>query len=151
MIGLDATGNTLSPHPFLIYMVVIIISGIVLLFLNIITFLQVSRKSRTLVKQLMATEALQSLQGIEEKILQKEKDLGKMVIIITGSFFIVFCPQIILQISDPYANITQRAAQIITLYLACSLVVIDPIIYCVSHSKYREEIKNMLKTVFTKF
>ena len=151
MIGLDVTGNTLSPHPFLIYMVVIIISGIVLIFLNIITFLQVSRKSRTLVKQLMATEALQSLQGIEEKILQKEKDLGKMVIIITGSFFIVFCPQIILQISDPYANITQRAATIITLYLACSLVVIDPIIYCVSHSKYREEILALLEIVFTKF
>ena len=149
MIGLDATGDTLSPHPFLVYMVAIIISGIILIFLNIITFLQVSRMSRTLVKQLVATEALQG-QGIQEKILQKEKALGKMVIMITGSFFLVFCPQIILQISDPYTNITQRAAHIFTLFLACSLVVIDPIIYCVSHSKYREEIRNMLKTVFTK-
>ena len=106
--------------------------------------------SRTLVKQLVATEALQG-QGIEEKILQKEKALGKMVIMITGSFFLVFCPQIILQISDPYTNITQRAAYIFTLYLACSLVVIDPIIYCVSHSKYREEIKTLLEILFTKF
>ena len=151
MIGLDATGDTLSPHPFVIYMVVIIISGIALILLNVITFLQVSRKSRALVKQLMTSEALQSLQKIEEKILQKEKDLGKMVIIITGSFFLVFCPQIILWMSDPYANITQRAAHIFTLFLASSLVVIDPIIYCVSHQKYRQEVMTLIEITFAKF
>ena len=151
MIGLDATGDTLSPHPFVIYMVVIIISGIALILLNVITFLQVSRKSRALVQELMASEALQSLQNIEEKILQKEKDLGKMVIIITGSFFLVFCPQIILWMSDPYANITQRAAHIFTLFLASSLVVIDPIIYCVSHQKYRQEVMTLIEITFAKF
>ena len=151
MIGLDATGDTLSPHPFVIYMVVIIISGIALILLNVITFLQVSRKSRALVQELMASEALQSLQNIEEKILQKEKDLGKMVIIITGSFFLVFCPQIILWMSDPYANITQRAAHIFTLFLASSLVVIDPIIYCVSHQKYRQEVMALIEITFAKF
>ena len=140
IIGVDEYGNALSPHPFKMYMVVIIISGLLLILLNVITFFQVSRKTRKLFLQIKDVN-LES----GKKVLQKEKDIGKMVMIITGSFLLVFCPQITLLLVDPYAYISKSNAYIFTLFLSSSLVIIDPIIYCVSHEKYREEIKSMLK------
>ena len=146
IIGIDEkTGRTLSPNPFGIFMAIVMITGILLILLNVITYFQVSRKTQKLFLQIKDTNL-----EAGKKILEKEKALGKMVMIITGSFFVVYCPQITLQVANPYAQISDRPAYISTLLLACSLVVIDPIIYCVSHEIYREEIKSMLEICYTK-
>ena len=145
IIGVDESGSALSLHPFGIFMAGIMISGILLILLNVITLIQVHRKTQKLFLQVKDANL-----EAGKKILQKEKNLGKMVMIITASFFLVFCPQIILQIIDPYAPISKKPVHIFTLFLACSLVVIDPIIYCVSHEKYREAIKSMLEAWDTK-
>ena len=107
IIAIDETGSVLSPNPFGLYTLGIMISGILLVLLNVITFLQVHRKTQKLFLQITN----ENLEG-GNKILQKEKRLGKMVMAITGSFFVVFAPQNIIRIVDPWAPVSNRTAHI---------------------------------------
>ena len=122
IIAIDETGSVLSPNPFGLYTLGIMISGILLVLLNVITFLQVHRKTQKLFLQITN----ENLEG-GNKILQKEKRLGKMVMAITGSFFVVFAPQNIIRIVDPWAPVTNKAAHICTILLSFTVVVLIPL------------------------
>ena len=139
IVDIDKDQNQLALHPIKIFMSIIVCAGVLSIALNIITFIQISRKTRRLFRQMKDTN-----RDLAIKILQREKRLGSMVMGITGSFFLVYCPITILLIIDPNAAITKPIIYTITQFLASSLVVIDPIIYTISQKRYRKEVQSLI-------
>ena len=71
-----------------------------------------------------------------------------MVMTITGAFFLVYLPKIILLAVAPNAAITHIPATMITRFLTCSLVIIDPIVYTMTQEKYQDEMKEIMKSAY---
>jgi hypothetical protein len=80
--------------------------------------------------------------------LEKERKLGKMIALITLSFFGVYSPVMIILMIDENANTKLPVPFLVTQVIFCSLVIIDPMVYIVSHEKYREGIKLLFKPIF---
>ena len=78
----------------------------------------------------------------EERILNKERNMGKYVAKITGSFFLVYFPYIIVIQIDPNMLITRPITSILVNALTTSLVIIDPLIYIIANRTYLGEIRN---------
>lgn len=140
IIDVYENGTPSSRQPWLIFIGPIVASGALLIMLNIITYIQVHRKTQKLFMQIKDTNL-----ETGKKILQKEKAVGKMVVLVAGSYFLVYCPYLLLLTVDQYATISKRTASICIGLLSLSLVVIDPMIYFVSNEKYRVAIKSMLE------
>ena len=120
-------------------MSIIILAGILSIVLNIITAIKVSTEMRKVNKEMKEMN-----QGIVKKNLEREKKLGGMVIAITVSFILVYCPFIGLLLIDPNAGITKPTMYIFATFFQNSLIVIDPIIYVISQEKYRKRIRGLI-------
>ena len=83
--------------------------------------------------------------NVAKDLSNKEKIVGKMVLMITGTYMIVYLPVIILVAVDPNATIRYPWLLLLVHLLLNSLVVIDPMIYMLSRKKYREEVKRMFR------
>ena len=144
IVDVDQDQNQLSLHPIKIFMSVIIFAGVLSTFLNILTFIKVSRSTRAIFSQMK-----DSNKEVALRFLQREKKLQIMVFGLTASFIIVYCPIIVLLIIDPNAAITKPTVYIMATFFASSLVVVDPIICSISQEKYRKEIKSILSCIYS--
>ena len=143
IVDIDRSGNQLSSHPIQMFMGIILAKVFVATTLNIVTYFAVKRKTKQLCKEIIDTNP-----DTCYKIKQQEKKLGIMVMTITGAFFLVYLPRIILLAVAPNAAITHIPGTMITTFLSCCLVIIDPIVYTMTQEKYRDEIKEIMKSVF---
>ena len=145
IINVDNEGNPVSPDPMGIYFMIIILSGMVLLILNIVSYVQVSKQSRKLFDQI-------KLINIEEatKILKNEKRLGKMVGIITASFFLVYVPLVVIIMAFRDFAYENPIVGVVSFFFSWLLVVIDPLIYIYSNEKYRNGIRIMLNPILSR-
>ena len=145
VINVNAEGEPILTDPWAVFSGIIIFSGVLLMIINIVTYAVVRRKTNRIVARVNETNKDAGL-----KLLQKERWLGKVIAILTASFFVVYLPHIILHEIDPHAEVTQTSATVFTIFLTCSLVVIDPVIYIVGHKKYQLEIRRLLRPVLGK-
>ena len=83
----------------------------------------------------------------EKRINKMEKKIEKMVIVVTTSFFLVYIPMAILRNINPDAMITQRKTFIFCYLCTCMIGIIDPLVYIIFQESYRNEIKDMFKSV----
>jgi hypothetical protein len=145
LLNVDAEGNPVNPDPMAIYFMSILFSGIVLIILNVLGYVQVRKKSRQLFGQIKDT-------SIEEatKVLRNEKKLQKMVGFITASFVLVYVPLILALVVFPSAGIDYPIIGIMSFSFAWLLVVIDPLIYIYSSEKYRKGIRLVLNPLLSK-
>ena len=139
IVDVDSDMNQLSLHPLKIIMRIIIFAGLLSIVLSIITVIKVSTEMRKVNK---VTNEIN--QGLVKRNLEREKKLGGMVIGITVSFILVYCPFIGLLLIDPNAGITKPTMYIFATFFQNSLIVIDPIIYVISQEKYRKSIRELI-------
>ena len=139
------------------YSGLILLCGILVLVLNIVTFVQMRKRTRQILKTYKSsfkeTQGLDTNELIrkrEESILKKERNIGKFVARITGSFFIVYFPYIIVRQIDPNFLITRPITSIIVNALTNSLVVIDPLMYIVANKTYLRQIRNRVHSLSMK-
>ena len=142
VINVDKNGDPISTDPFAVFSGMIMIFGILLMIMNIGTFLRVRHETNRIVSKVKETNMDAGL-----RLLQKERKLGKMIAILTTSFFAVYTPHIILHKIHPSAEVTHTTATIFTTFITCSLVIIDPAIYIIAHNKYQLEIRRFLRPV----
>ena len=113
---------------------------ITIIFLNVATFILVSRHSKKLLKAIPDIHV-----DFTNAVLEKERKVGKMVAFTTLSLFLSIFPIIVLESIDPNAAVTYKSAWPGIYAFACSFVVLDPMAYILCHKKYRDEIKNLLR------
>ena len=135
-IGEDREATKLSPLKC--YSGTILSCGILMFLFNVSTFGQIRKHSRSLFKKIKAINL-----DIAKDISNKEKCVGKMVLKVTAAYAIVYLPVIIARRIDPNAIIKYPWLIVPIHLLLNSLVVIDPLVYILSHDKYREEVKRM--------
>ena len=143
-IDTDQDGNPIDFDPLLSYLIIVIGSGNVMLLLNVITFYNITRKAMTVEKKIKDNNLETMLNEITTNILEKEKDVGKMVAIVSSCLLTVYFPIFILISVDKNATITQKPAMVFVHILLNSIVVFYPMAFIVCHKKYRFEIKQML-------
>ena len=135
-IGEDREPTKLSPLKC--YSGTILFCGILMFLFNVSTFGQIRKHSRSLFKKIKAINL-----DVAKDISNKEKCVGKMVLKVTAAYAIVYLPVIIARRIDPNAIIKYPWLIVPIHLLLNSLVVIDPLVYILSHDKYREEVKRM--------
>ena len=86
-----------------------------------------------------------------QKHLQQEKKLGIMVMIITVSFLIVYCPLIVAVYLNQNVAVTNPNVASVCVFLANTLVIIDPIVVVMTQKKYKEEVRKALENVYHLF
>ena len=106
--------------------------------MNLGTFLLVSKLSKKLYKQISRTSPESAM-----KVLEKEKKIGMMTALITSAFFLTYIPITVLFLIDRHAGFTRPTAVLVTDAVAFFLVIVDPMIYIISHEKYRDGIKRL--------
>lgn len=131
-----------TPRQF--WAVLLGLNGLLLFPLNAGTYYQVSKQSRRILEQIKDL----NLDAGQYGFLEKERKLGKMIALITLSFFGVYSPVMIILMIDENANTKLPVPFLVTQVIFCSLVIIDPMVYIVSHEKYREGIKLLFKPIF---
>ena len=138
IIAVDIEDNPIFPRPILIYLRLVIGSGVLALLMNVATYVQVYKQSKKVFIQIkdMSPE-------LANQALQKEKRLGKMVVLMTLSFILVYVPIIIANAMD----VKNVMVWIVSYSCSYLLVLLDPLIYIYSHEKYQTEIKLILKSI----
>jgi uncharacterized membrane protein (DUF485 family) len=144
MVAVDTEENPISPGPSAIYLMIIALSGIVLLFLNILSYVQVYKQSKKIFDQIK-NAALDEAR----KVLQNEKRLQKMVGLVTIAFFLVYMP-IILLYAFSGSHMENPMLSVLCQFCGHLLVVIDPAVYIYSSEKYRNGIKLILNPIFSR-
>ena len=117
--------------------------GVMILILNVSTFIRVSKHSRQMHGQMKEINS-----DLARAALQKEKQAGKLLAIISVLFFVVYLPGIVLRNIDPDARFTKPIAQMVCYVFDMSIGIIDPLIYIIFQQKYRNEIKKTFKSFF---
>ena len=137
-INVDREGNPTKSDPERTYASGIILLGIVILFLNIAIFIRVSKQSKKVAEQFK----LHNLE-IAKQLIDKERRVGRIIKIVTISFFVVYFPMIILRMNDSNAMVTKPKAYIACYLFTCMIGIIDPLVYIIGIQKYRSEIKRL--------
>ena len=143
MVNVDAEENPIYPGPKNLYLQMIFLSGIILLVLNVVIYVQVFKQTKKMYNQIKDTSMEAAM-----NVLQNERKVGKMVTLMTTSFFLVYVPLIILNVVDSNAAITKPITSTVVFFFSYLLVVIDPLVYIVSSNKYRNEIKTILEPIY---
>ena len=146
-IDTDLDGNPIEFDPLSSYLIIVIGCGNVMLLLNVITFYNVTRKSIKMEQQIKDNNLEKTMLQISSNMLQREKNVGKMVAVVSSSLLIVYLPVFILLSVDENATITQKPAMVFVHILLNSVVVFDPLAFIVCHKKYRFEIKQILNNI----
>ena len=81
-----------------------------------------------------------------KEIMEKERKVGKMVGIVSASFFLLYFPLIILRAINPNAMIETPHSYILCMLLSCSVTIVDPVVYIIFQEKYRKAIEELLKS-----
>ena len=167
-INVDKCNDGIKMDPERIFTQMILFIGVVLLALNIATFLKLKKKSRVAYDSVKENKDRAAI----KRVHAREKKVERMVIIVTTSFFVVYMPMVALRLIDPNAMITNRKSYIfcylctclvgvidpnamitnkksyIFCYLCTCLVgVIDPLVYIMCQESYRHEIKEIFQNV----
>ena len=144
LINVDTEGNPMNLDPMAIYFMMIVFSGIILLILNVLSYVQVSKQSQKLFNQIKDTSLDEA-----RKVLQNEKKLQKMVGLITASFLLVYFPLAVVNLGQYTGAWTLKStmAGVIAFGFADLVVVFDPLVYIYSSEKYRNGIKMILNPI----
>ena len=148
-ISINEHGEPLGFGPDKLFGFLIVFSGCLMVSFNIATLRVVTKKSGKLFKQLGNSDSRCS-----GKCSKNDKIIKRIIAIVTASYVLVYLPVMILHSIVPNAMITHRWLTMICQFLACSLVVIDPLTFIVCHKKLRKEIHFFAKksnTDVTKF
>ena len=142
MINVDTAENPIFPGPMTVYLTIFVISGIFLLSMNVVNYVQVFKQSKKIYIQMQRISTDEA-----EKFLRNEKKVGKMVALITTSFFLVYVPTTLLNLAVPNSTLAYPLLSITCFFCAILLVVIDPLVYIYSSEKYRMEIQLILHSI----
>ena len=72
--------------------------------------------------------------------------MGKIIAIITSTFFLLYIPICLVFWIYPDAGFTHpTAAVLVTDAITLFLVIVDPMVYIISHEKYRDGIQDLFK------
>ena len=137
-INQDFDGSKSNPEKT--YALGIIGIGIFILLLNILTYLIISARTKSLL-----TDIGSAGEETTKKILERERKLGKMVTLIIVSYFMVYLPAVFMRIADPDIMTTKPNSYWLASVLAYSLGVVDPLVYIVFNEQYRNEVKALIK------
>ena len=137
-INQDFDGSKSNPEKT--YALGIIGIGIFILLLNILTYLIISTRTRSLLTGIGSAG-----EETTKKILERERKLGKMVTLIIFSYFMVYLPAVFMRIADPDIITTKPNIYWLAAILSNSLGVVDPLVYIVSNEQYRDEVKSLIK------
>ena len=142
MIDINKHCNAIEISPLNCYVLMIIVCGILAFLFNSATFGRIRKHSSKLFKRMKTIDF-----EIAQNISKKEKSVGKMVIKVTASYAIVYLPVILLRVIEPNAIMKYPWLSSCVNLLHNSLVVIDPLIYILSHEKYQKEVKRMFEMI----
>jgi hypothetical protein len=143
-VNVDTEGNPITLGPLAVYLMIIAFSGILLLFLNVLGYIQVSKHSQKIFDQIKDINV-----DTATKVLQNEKKLQKMVRLVTAAFFLVYVPLVLLVAFGNEGRDTPMFA-VICYFCAELLVILDPLIYIYSSEKFRNGIKSILNPMFSR-
>ena len=153
-INIDIEDRPINQGPEEIYAGLIALCGVLVLVLNIITFLQMRKRTRQFIKGFKSSfkgnkdeNEEKAVKDAKERMIKKEWNMGKYVARITVSFFIVYFPYMIFVNIDPNMLITRPMISIFVNALTNSLVVIDPLIYIYANKTYLGEIKARINSI----
>ena len=139
MVNVDTDDSPITSDPMAFYFMIIGFSGMLVLVLNVVGFVQVSKQSRKLFDQIKITSVEEAM-----KVLQNEKRTGKMVGLITAAFLFVYVPLIITMVRSTKDSYENPMIGVLSFGCAHLLVVVDPLVYIFSSKKYRDAIKMIL-------
>ena len=137
-ITVNRNGSQTSSDPHNTYGGVIIIIGLLIIVLNVATYLRVAKHSKYIFIRMSAIDPEKAT-----KISQREKKIGTMFGIITITFLIMYFSMSILRILIPNSSITHTTGSIICYLIAQSIVVIDPLVYMIFQKTYCKEVKQL--------
>ena len=143
-INIDSEGHPIKTGAMDVLKYVVGVMTLMMLILNVATYLKISRQIRKAHAQMKDTH-----REIADKILEKERKAGRMMAIITLLFFIVYCPNIILRRAYPDAHFEKPIMVLLTYLIGWSSGIIDPIIYIICQERYQKEIKELLQMMKT--
>ena len=106
--------------------------------LNSATYVLVARQSRNLAQQIN-----QANEETGQRILEREKKVGKMMAIICIVFFLVFMLDPIVRMIDFDHLRTSSSGHVWTLCIKASIALVNPMVYISCQEQYREEMKNL--------
>ena len=139
LVNVDSSENSLDYKPLKLLAGHLIIVGLIFLGLNFATYWMVAQKSRVLI---------QKLEGIDEetlkRILDKEKKVGKMMAIISITFFLMFMLAPIIVMID-FGYLRTRDGWIFHMVVDSMIVIINPLVYIICCDQYKKEIKNVIE------
>ena len=136
MIDINKDCNAIETSPLNCYVLMIIVCGILAFLFNSATFGKIRKHSSNLFKRIKTIDF-----EFAQNISKKEKSVGKMVVKVTASYAIVYLPVILLRVIEPNAIMKYPWLSSCVNLLHNSLVVIDPLVYILSHEKYQKEVK----------
>ena len=136
MIDINKDCKAIDISPLTCYVLMIIVCGILAFIFNSATFGKVRKHSTKLFKRMKSINF-----EIAQNISKKDKSVGRMVIKVTASYAIVYLPVILLRVIEPNAIMKYPWLSSCVNLLHNSLVVIDPLVYILSHEKYQKEVK----------
>ena len=137
IVDVDKNGYQESSHPYTLLHGIILITGGFATVLNVVTYFRVKKIAQKF--------------NMGQKHLQQEKKLGIMVMIITVSFLIVYCPLIAAVSVNQNVAVTNPIVKSVCVLLANTLVIIDPIVVVMTQTIYKEEVREALENVYHLF
>ena len=143
MIKQVVDGNMADPEKTLFLAIAAI--GVVMLVLNTLTYVRVSRHNRSMLTNVA------SMDDLTKNTLKKERKLGIMVAMMTTSFFIVYMPLLIVRSIDFYIMTTNPKTFAVALIFASSIGMIDPIVYIAFNPQYQDASKSLISDVTSFF
>ena len=114
--------------------------GIMIFLLNVSTCIRVSKQSRQIYRQVQHIN-----EDMARNILEREKQVGKLLSIMSVLFFAVYGPSAVLHKIDPDYRITMPGPSIVCYLINWSYGIIDPLCYMIFQEKYRKAISDLFK------
>ena len=143
-VNVGSDGEAAVTDLYVIFKIILITIGVLILILNVVTFVKVSKKIKELTKEEKGENV-----NIARRILEKEKQMGVMLASLSILYFLVYCPSFVLTYMDPYARLTQTTISIICNVMNWSIGVLDPLVYVICQKSYRLEIKTILQSIIS--
>ena len=139
-INVDSDNKTIDIGPTTTTPIVFVMIGIAIFLLNISTYFRVSKMSRAVIKQIENIDC-----DAARNLSDREKEVGKWITIITLSFFLTYCIIPVCRIMDPLIFMKNSYVVVVVLLINCSRVIINPLVYMICRTKYRDAMKKFLK------
>jgi hypothetical protein len=119
----------------------IISIGLAIGILCTMTYFRLSKNLNQIREQIKDNTQIQNAKRLHDK----ERKIGKMVVTVTASFFIVYMPMVILRSMDHNAMVTKPTSYIVCYLCTCLVGTIDPLVYIFFQEKYRNAIMSLFK------